>query len=98
MKHFDAIEDGAVHRVIHERLVENLEDEVRAMLDHIGVPFEESCMRFYETERAVRTASSEQVRQPIFTEGLDYWKNYEPWLGPMKEALGAVLTAYPEAP
>jgi len=98
MKHFDAIEDGAVHRVIHEQLVENLEEEVRAMLDHIGVPFEESCLRFYETERAVRTASSEQVRKPIFTEGLEYWKNYEPWLGPMKEALGDVLTAYPHVP
>lgn len=98
MKHFDAIEVGAVHRVIHERLVENLEHEVRAMLDYIGVPFEDACLRFYETDRPVRTASSEQVRRPIFTEGLDHWKNFEPWLGPMKEALGDILTAYPEVP
>ncbi|MGE0181078.1 MAG: sulfotransferase [Parvularculaceae bacterium] len=98
MRHFDSVEAGAVHRVIHERLVESLEGEVRAMLDYIGVPFEEACLRFYETDRPVRTASSEQVRQPIFTEGLDHWKNFEPWLGPMKEALGDVLTAYPDVP
>jgi tetratricopeptide (TPR) repeat protein len=98
MKHFDAEMPGVVHRVIHERLVENLEAEVRAMLDYVGVPFEDACLRFYETDRPVRTASSEQVRRPIFTEGLDYWKNYEPWLGPMKAALGPVLAAYPEVP
>lgn len=98
MKHFDDADPGAVHRVIHESLVENLEGEVRAMLDYIGVPFEEACLRFYETERAVRTASSEQVRKPIFTEGLDYWKNYEGWLGPTAETLGDVLAAYPDVP
>ncbi|OFX06144.1 MAG: hypothetical protein A3E78_14605 [Alphaproteobacteria bacterium RIFCSPHIGHO2_12_FULL_63_12] len=98
MKHFDAADPGGVHRVIHERLVENLEAEVRAMLDFIGVPFEDSCLKFYETDRPVRTASSEQVRKPIFTEGLDHWKNFEAHLGPMKKALGEVLVAYPEAP
>lgn len=98
MKIYDAAAPGMIHRVIHERLVENLEVEVRALLDFVGVPFEDACLRFYETERAVRTASSEQVRRPIFTEGLDYWKNYEPFLGPMKSALGEVLSAYPEVP
>ncbi len=98
MKHFDAVAPGLVHRVIHEKLVEGLEGEVRALLDFIGVPFEEACLRFYETDRAVRTASSEQVRKPIFTEGLDYWRHYEPWLGPMKAALGDVLEAYPGVP
>lgn len=98
MKHFDAAMPGAVHRVIHERLVEDLEGEVRALLAFIGVPFEDACLRFYETDRPIRTASSEQVRQPIFTEGLDYWKNFEPSLGPMKTALGDVLTAYPKVP
>ena len=98
MKHFDIADPGGVHRVIHERLVEDLEAQVRAMLDFIGVPFEDSCLKFYETERAVRTASSEQVRRPIFTEGLDHWKNFEPWLSPMKAALGDVLSAYPDAP
>ena len=68
------------------------------MLDFVGVPFEDGCLRFFETERAVRTASSEQVRKPIFTEGLDYWKNFDPWLGPMKAALGDVLSAYPDVP
>lgn len=98
MKHFGAVAPGAVHRVIHERLVENLEAEVRRMLDFIGVPFEDACLRFYETDRPVRTASSEQVRKPIFTEGLDYWKNFEAFLGPTRETLGDVLTAYPETP
>ncbi len=98
MKHFDEAMPGVVHRVIHERLVGDLESEVRAMLDYIGVPFEDACLRFYETDRPVRTASSEQVRKPIFTEGLDYWKNYEPWLSPMKATLGDVLDAYPDVP
>lgn len=98
MAHYDATAPGAVHRVIHERLVEDLETEVRAMLAYIGAPFEEACLRFYETGRAVRTPSSEQVRRPIFTEGLDQWRNYETWLAPMKAALGDVLDAYPAAP
>jgi tetratricopeptide (TPR) repeat protein len=98
MARWDETMPGAVHRVIHEQLVEDLETEVRAMLAFIGVAFEEACLKFYETDRAIRTPSSEQVRRPIFTEGLDQWRNYEEWLGPMKEALGEVLTAYPAAP
>ncbi len=98
MARFDETMPGAVHRVIHERLVGNLEGEVRAMLAFIGVPFEDACLRFFETDRAIRTPSSEQVRRPIFTEGLDQWRNYEPWLGPMKAELGSVLEAYPAAP
>ncbi|MFZ5615870.1 MAG: tetratricopeptide repeat-containing sulfotransferase family protein [Pseudomonadota bacterium] len=98
MKHFDEAMPGAIYRVIHERLVENFEAEVRALIDFIGVPFEDACLKFYETDRPVRTASSEQVRRPIFTEGLDYWRNYEPWLSPMKEALGDILDAYPGVP
>lgn len=98
MARYDEAMPGAVHRVIHERIVEDLDGEVRALLAFIGVPFEESCLRFYETDRAVRTPSSEQVRRPIFTEGLDQWRNYEAWLGPMKAALGDVLDAYPAPP
>ncbi len=98
MARFDASMPGAVHRVIHERIVEDLEGEVRALLRFIGVPFEEACLRFHETSRAIRTPSSEQVRRPIFTEGLDQWRNYEEWLGPMKAELGPVLEAYPAAP
>ena len=98
MAHFDAAAPGAVHRVIYERMVEDFEPEVRRLLDHCGLPFEEACLRFHETERAVRTASSEQVRRPIFRDGLDQWRNYEPWLEPLKAALGPVLETWPEAP
>jgi predicted Zn-dependent protease len=98
MAHYDAVLPGRVHRVFHERLVDDPERETRALLDHLGLPFEESCLRFYETERAVRTASSQQVRQPIFTEGVEHWRNYEEWLEPLKTALGSVLDAYPDVP
>jgi tetratricopeptide (TPR) repeat protein len=98
MAHYDAVLPGRVHRVIYEDLVADPELEVRRLLDYCGVPFEEGCLRFYENDRAVRTASSEQVRQPIFKEGLDQWQNYEAWLGPLKEALGDVLEAYPAVP
>ena len=73
-------------------------DEIGKLLSWCGLPFEPSCLKFYENERAVRTASSEQVRQPIFSEAVDHWRNYEPWLGPLKEALGPVVETYPLAP
>ncbi len=98
MAHFDKVLPGRVYRVIHERLVAEPENEVRRMLDFIGVEFEESCLRFYENKRAVRTASSEQVRRPINREGVDQWRNFEPWLGELKQALGSVIDAYPEVP
>ena len=98
MDHFDRVLPGRVHRVIYERMVEDTEGETRRLLDYCGLPFEPDCLRFYENERAVRTASSEQVRRPIFREGLDHWKHYEPWLDPLKAALGPVLESYPEAP
>ena len=98
MAHFDAILPGRVHRVIYERMVADPEGQTRALLDHCGLPFEDACLRFYDNDRAVRTASSEQVRQPIFTDAADQWRNYEPWLGPLKAALGPVLDAYPDAP
>ena len=98
MAHFDAVAPGRVHRVIYERMVADPESETRALLDYCGLPFEDACLRFYENDRAVRTASSEQVRRPIFTEGLDQWRHFEPWLGPLKAALGPVLEAYPDAP
>ncbi len=89
---------GRVHRVIYERNILDTDAEVRRLLEYCGLPFEEQCLRFYENERAVRTASSEQVRQPIYREGVDHWRNFEPWLGPLKEALGPVLECYPEVP
>jgi len=98
MAHFDSVSPGAVHRVIHEDLVANSEAEIRRLLDYLELPFEEACLRAHETKRAVRTPSSEQVRRPITSEGLDQWRRFEAWLGPLKEALGAVLDAYPEAP
>ncbi|WP_421937139.1 sulfotransferase [Phenylobacterium sp.] len=98
MAHFDAILPGRVHRVIYERMVADPEGQTRALLDHCGLPFEDACLRFYDNDRAVRTASSEQVRRPIFTDAADHWRNYEPWLGPLKAALGPVLDAYPDAP
>jgi tetratricopeptide (TPR) repeat protein len=98
MAHFDAILPGRAHRVFYESLVEDTEAEVRRLLEHCRLPFEEGCLRFHENERAVRTASSEQVRRPIFREGMDQWRHFEPWLEPLKNALGSVLTTYPSVP
>jgi len=85
--HFDASVPGAIHRVIYEDMVEHTEREIRALLAYCGLPFEAACLSFHETRRAVRTASSEQVRRPIFREGIGHWRHYEAWLGELKEAL-----------
>lgn len=98
MAHIDRVMPGKVHRVIYEDMVENTEQEVRRLLDHCGVPFEPACLEFHKTERAVRTASSEQVRQPIFREGTQGWQAFDAHLGPLKLALGPVLEAYPGVP
>jgi tetratricopeptide (TPR) repeat protein len=88
MRHWDTVLPGRILRVQHEELVEDLEHHVRRMLQFLGLEFEPACLEFYKTERSVRTASSEQVRQPIYKEGVDQWRNFEPRLGPLKEALG----------
>jgi tetratricopeptide (TPR) repeat protein len=98
MAHYDAVLPGRVHRVFYERMVEDTDTEVRHLLDHCGLPFEEGCLRFFENRRAVRTASSEQVRQPIYRDGVEYWRDFAPWLDPMAKALGEVLSLYPEVP
>lgn len=98
MAHYDEVLPGKVHRVIYEQLVRDTENEIRKLLEHMSLPFEDGCLTFWNNERAVRTASSEQVRQPIFSEGVDHWRHFEPWLGPLKEALGPVLDAYPNVP
>jgi tetratricopeptide (TPR) repeat protein len=98
MAHFDQALPGRVHRVFYEDMVEDTEGEVRRLLDYCNLPFEPGVLRFHENQRAVRTASSEQVRQPIFKEGVDHWRHFEPWLTPLKEALGDVLSAYPATP
>jgi tetratricopeptide (TPR) repeat protein len=98
MAHYDRALPGRVHRVFYESTVDDTEGEVRRLLGYCNLPFEEACLRFYENERAVRTASSEQVRSPIYREGLDQWRHFEPWLGSLKAALGPVLEAYPAVP
>jgi tetratricopeptide (TPR) repeat protein len=94
MRHWDAVLPGKVLRVSYENVVENLESSVRRILAFCGFEFESACVLFYKTNRSVRTASSEQVRQPIFREGLLQWRNYEPWLGPLRDALGDALVGY----
>jgi tetratricopeptide (TPR) repeat protein len=98
MAHYDAVLPGRIHRVFHEAMIDDTEAEIRRLLDYCGLPFDERCLRFYENDRAVRTASSEQVRRPINRDGVDVWRHYEPWLDPLKEALGPVLESYPEVP
>jgi tetratricopeptide (TPR) repeat protein len=98
MAHFDAVLPGRIHRVIYEQLVADPEAEVRRLLAYCGLPFEDSCLRFYENDRAVHTASSEQVRKPIFTDATDHWRHFQAWLGPLETSLGAVTKAYPQAP
>ena len=87
MGHWDEVLPGKVLHVQHEQVVEDLEGEVRRILDYCGLDFEPACLEFYKTERGIRTASSEQVRQPIFKTGVDQWRSYETWLEPLKRAL-----------
>jgi tetratricopeptide (TPR) repeat protein len=94
MSHFVEALPGRVHRVIHEDLVDDVEGEVRRLLAYLGLPFEPACLEFHKTERAVRTASSEQVRRPIFRDGLEQWRNYEPWLAPLAASLGPALDGW----
>jgi tetratricopeptide (TPR) repeat protein len=98
MAHIDRVQPGRVHRVIHEALLDDAETEVRAMLAFLGQPFEDACLAFHTSARAVRTASSEQVRKPINRDGVGQWQPYETWLDPLKQALGPVLGAYPADP
>ena len=95
MDHWDEVLPGRVHRVQYEKIVADNESEIRRLLEYCGLEFEEQCLRFHETERAVRTPSSEQVRKPIYREGLEQWRNYEKHLEPLKKALGPVLERYP---
>ncbi|HEY0801229.1 MAG TPA: sulfotransferase [Steroidobacteraceae bacterium] len=94
MRHWNAVLPGRILKIDHEDIVDELEPNVRSLLDFCGLEFESACLDFHKTERSVRTASSEQVRQPIFRDGLDQWKNFEPWLAPLKLALGDALERY----
>ena len=98
MAHFDTVLPGRIHRVHYENMVENTEGEISDVLRYCDLPFEAECLRFFENSRPVRTASSEQVRQPIYKEGVDQWRHYEEWLGPLKNVLGPVLNLYPRVP
>jgi tetratricopeptide (TPR) repeat protein len=94
MRHWDEVLPGRVLRVQHEDVVADLQGSVRRILDHCGLDFEPACVDFHKNSRSVRTPSSEQVRQPIFRDGLDQWRKFEPWLGPLKSALGDALVRY----
>jgi len=96
MRHWDAVLPGRTLRVLYEDVVDDLEGNVRHILEFCGLEFEPACIEFYKTHRSIRTASSEQVRRPIFREGLHQWRNYEPWLSSLKDALGDALICYRE--
>ena len=96
MRHWDAVLPGRILRVRYEDVVEDMEGNVRRIIEFCGLEFEPPCVEFYKTERSVRTASSEQVRRPIFREGLLQWRNYEGWLGPLKDSLDDALIRYRE--
>jgi hypothetical protein len=98
MAHFDRVLPGRVYRMVYERTVDDFEAEVRGLLAHCGLPFDERCLRFHENDRAVRTASSEQVRRPIYQEGKDQWRNFAEFLRPAERILGAVVSDYPATP
>jgi tetratricopeptide (TPR) repeat protein len=98
MAHFDRVAPGRIHRVIHEQLVQDPEQEIRRLLDYVGVPFDEACLSFHETKRPVRSASAEQVRQPIRADAVEEWRAFEPYLGPMKDALGPALSDWDKGP
>lgn len=97
MDHFDRVLPGRVHRVFYESMVTDFESEVRRLLDYCGLPFEAACLAFHQNKRAVSTPSSEQVRSPIYTEGMEQWRRFEPWLAPLKAALGPSVDTYPAA-
>lgn len=94
MAGIDAALPGHVHRVIYEDVVADVERETRALLAYLGLPFEPACLAFWRSDRVVRTPSSEQVRRPIFSDGLDQWRRFAPWLGPLRDALGDAIETY----
>ena len=94
MAHWDTVLPGYVLRVQYEDVIQDLETQVRRLLDFCGLPFEQNCIDFHETKRSVRTPSSEQVRQPIYKSGVEQWRNYDPWLKPLREALGQDVKRY----
>jgi tetratricopeptide (TPR) repeat protein len=94
MRHWEAVLPGRVLRLHYEDLVDDLDGGVRRLLDHCEVEFEPRCLEFHKSARGVRTASSEQVRQPLYRDGLSQWRRYEPWLDPLVQALGDARSRY----
>ena len=88
MEHWDKVLPGKVLHIQHEDVVADLESNVRRILDFCGLEFEPACLEYWKTERRIHTVSAEQVRRPVSREGIDQWRNFEPWLGPRREALG----------
>jgi len=96
MDHWDDVLPGKILRVQYEDVVADTKKQVHRILDYLGLSFEQACIDFHKTKRSVRTASSEQVRQPIYKSGLEQWRHFEPWLDPLKKALGPdIMKRYP---
>jgi hypothetical protein len=91
MAHFDGVLPGRVHHIQYETLVAHTEVEICRLLAYCGLPFEEGCLRYWETERAMQTPSSQQVRQPIYRGSVDVWNHCAEWLGPMRKAFGDLV-------
>ena len=98
MAHFDAVLPGRVHRVFYEDMVEDTETEVRRLLDYCGLPFEPRACASTRTSGRCAPPAPSRCAQPIYREGIEQWRHFEPWLGPLKAALGPVLESYPQAP
>lgn len=98
MDHVDAVLPGRVYRVHYEHLVADPQDEIRRLLSHCGLPFESACLRFHENQRIAQTLSTDQVRRPIYTEGVNQWRHYESWLAPLSAVLGKLTAVYPPVP
>jgi hypothetical protein len=90
MDHWEQVLPGFVLRVTYEDVVNDLIAQVERILEFCNLPFEDACVEFFKTRRSIRTPSAEQVRQPIYKSGLEQWRHYEPWLAPLKEALGPI--------
>ncbi len=95
IKHWHQVLPGKILDVHYEQTVDDLETQVRRILDFCELPFEQSCIDFYQTERAIKTASSEQVRQPIYKGALGTWRRYEQFLGLWQEQLGDIIEELP---
>ena len=96
MAHWDKVLPGKVLRVHYEHVVADLDTQVRRILDYLELPFEQSCLNFHQTERSIKTPSSEQVRQPIYKSGLEQWRNFEPYLNVLSKDLAEEIARYPE--